>query len=61
LIKPPEQPTILRIRCKNRTAQNFRRIAIDYKNYEEALEEIMINHLKQVQSTPIQNKKGTYQ
>lgn len=61
--KKPEQPTILRIRCKNKTFTNFKRIAVDYKNYEEALEVIMVNHLIQVQATPLQNKNnniGTY-
>jgi len=55
-----EQPTILRIRCKNKTFLNFKRIAVDYKNYEEALETIMANHLIQVQSTPLQNKNNSF-
>ncbi len=54
-----EQTTILRIRCKKRTFRNFKRIAVDYENYEETLETIMLNHLKQIQSTPLQNKTGT--
>jgi len=57
-LKQSEQPTILRIRCKNKTLLNFKRIAIEYTNYEEALEIIMVNHLKQIQSTPLQNKTG---
>ena len=61
-LKQSEQPTILRIRCKNKTLLNFKRIAIEYTNYEEALEIIMVNHLKQIQSAPLQNKNdvGTY-
>jgi len=57
-LKHSEQPTILRIRCKNKTFLNFKRIAVDYENYEEALEVIMVNHLKQIQSTPLPNKTG---
>lgn len=54
--KQSEQPTILRIRCKKRLFLDFKRIAVDYENYEEALEVIMISHLKQIQSTPLPNK-----
>ena len=53
-----DQPTILRIRCKKRTFLNFKRLAVDYENYEEALETMMVNHLKQIQSTPLPNRTG---
>ncbi len=61
-LKQSEQPTILRIRCKKKTFLNFKRIAVDYENYEETLETIIMNHLKQIQATPLQNKNdtGTY-
>ena len=55
--KQLEQISILRIRCKKRRL-NFKRIAVDYEYYEETLETIMLNHLKQIQSTPLQNKTG---
>lgn len=54
-----EQPTILRIRCKNKTATNFKRIAVDYKNYEETLETIITNHLIHIQSTPLEGKSNS--
>ena len=53
-----EQPTILRIRCKKRTFLNFKRIAVDYENYEKALETIMMNHLEYIQSMPLPKKPG---
>lgn len=62
-LKQSEQSTTLRIRCKRKTFLNFKRLAVEYENYEEALETIMLNHFKQIQSTPLQNKTdgtGTY-
>jgi len=61
-LKQSDQPTILRIRCKTKTLCNFKHIAVDYSNYEETLEAVMISHLKQIQLTPMNkpNVPGKY-
>lgn len=59
--KSPNSPEILRIRCKRKNFLTFKRIAVDYDNYEQALEQIMLNHVKYIQSSPENNESmGTY-